>query len=144
MLMTKEGQYGGWYEDIWTLGSYSKPYQPSRLWIICLGLNHPWASVLSLIKWLRDYKEEVASTYVEHVNEMCAWWHVSGCNLCSAPTSKGYILSVLNLVAVNLQKKPVLCCYLLAGTHLVMGHGLWRQCWNYLLWNQLKLSLMHE
>ena len=27
-----------------------KPYQPSALWIICLGLNHPWASVLLLIK----------------------------------------------------------------------------------------------
>ena len=77
MLMTKEGQYGGWYEDIWTLGSYSKPYQPSRLWIICLGLNHPWASVLSLIKWLRDYKEEVASTY-KVSQKKCP--HVSNCH----------------------------------------------------------------
>ena len=31
------------------LGSDIKPYQPSSLGIICLGLNHPWASVLLLI-----------------------------------------------------------------------------------------------
>ena len=28
---------------------------------------------------------------------------------------------LVTLVAVNLQKKPVLCCFLSAGTHLVMG-----------------------
>ena len=35
---------------------------------------------------------------------------------------------LVTLVAVNLQKKPVLCCFLSAGTHLLMGQGLWRQC----------------
>ena len=58
-----QARYGVWYGmrgPIWgliwepsslccALGSDIKPYQPSALWIICLGLNHPWASVLLLI-----------------------------------------------------------------------------------------------
>ena len=37
-----------------SLGSDIKPYQPSSLGIICLGLNHPWASVLLLIVLNRE------------------------------------------------------------------------------------------